>query len=125
MYDMTINLNGREAKIVLPDDSKSTELEMFKKVFSEIFDKEIAEAKTKETIQRRKHITLESDIACLDFSVRTFNCLMRAGIRTVKQLIELPYSELLKVRNLGRNSIDEVLNVCKEIGHEKEIDVTL
>lgn len=123
MYEMTINLNGREAKIVLPTEPTSSELGMFKKVFGEIFDKEIAESVSRETAQRRMRITLESDIAELGFSIRTYNCLRRAGIGTVKELIDLPYPELLKVRNLGRNSTDEVLNVCKEIGHEKKIDL--
>ena len=44
----------------------------------------------------------------MDFSVRTYNCLMRAGIRTVEQLQRMDDAELLAIRGFGQNQLDEV-----------------
>lgn len=51
---------------------------------------------------------LERTIEDLDLSVRSFNCLKRAGINTVKDLVAMTEDELIKVRNLGRKSLEEV-----------------
>lgn len=51
---------------------------------------------------------LDRTIEDLDLSVRSFNCLKRAGINTVKDLVAMTESELMKVRNLGRKSLEEV-----------------
>ena len=55
-------------------------------------------------------------IAELDFSVRSFNCLKRAGINTVEDLINTSEEDMMKVRNLGRKSLEEVLAKLKELG---------
>lgn len=52
----------------------------------------------------------------LDFSVRTYNCLMRAGINTVEELCNRTSDDICKVRNLGRMSLQEIINVMKEKG---------
>ena len=52
----------------------------------------------------------------LDFSVRSFNCLKRAGINTVEDLINTSEEDMMKVRNLGRKSLEEVLAKLKELG---------
>ena len=52
----------------------------------------------------------------LDMSVRSFNCLKRAGIDTVEDLINRTEDEMMKVRNLGRKSLEEVLAKLKELG---------
>ena len=46
----------------------------------------------------------------LDLSVRSYNCLKRAGINTVEDLIENSEEDMMKVRNLGRKSLEEVIN---------------
>ena len=51
--------------------------------------------------------TLEMTIEELDFSVRTYNCLKRAGIYTVRDLTERTYEQMVKVRNLGEKSLEE------------------
>ena len=51
---------------------------------------------------------LDRTIEDLDLSVRSFNCLKRAGINTVKDLVEMTEDELMKVRNLGKKSLEEV-----------------
>lgn len=52
----------------------------------------------------------------LDLSVRSFNCLKRAGIHTVGELIRHDEDEMLRVRNLGRKSLEEVLKKLAELG---------
>ena len=53
---------------------------------------------------------LELTIEELDLSVRSFNCLKRANINTVEDLISKTEEDMMKVRNLGRKSLEEVIN---------------
>ncbi len=53
----------------------------------------------------------------LELSVRSYNCLKRAGINTVKELCNKTPEEMMKVRNLGRKSLDEVLNKLADLGY--------
>lgn len=59
---------------------------------------------------------LEMTIEELDLSVRSFNCLKRAGINTVEDLIGKSEEDMMKVRNLGRKSLDEVVNKLAALG---------
>ena len=59
---------------------------------------------------------LELTIEELDLSVRSFNCLKRAGINTVEDLISKTQDEMMKVRNLGRKSLEEVINKLAMMG---------
>ncbi len=59
---------------------------------------------------------LATTIEELDFSVRSFNCLKRAGINTVEDLISKSESDMMKVRNLGRKSLEEVINKLESLG---------
>ncbi|MBR5271968.1 MAG: DNA-directed RNA polymerase subunit alpha [Clostridia bacterium] len=59
---------------------------------------------------------LEMTIEDLDISVRSFNCLKRAGINTVEDLISKSESDMMKVRNLGRKSLDEVVAKLLSLG---------
>jgi DNA-directed RNA polymerase subunit alpha len=54
----------------------------------------------------------------LELSVRSYNCLKRAGINTVAELTNKTAEDMMKVRNLGRKSLDEVLAKLKELGLE-------
>ena len=60
--------------------------------------------------------TLYMSIEELDLSVRPLNCLKRAGIFTVEDLIRKTEDEMLKVRNLGRKSLDEVIEKLNKLG---------
>ncbi|MCR5793193.1 MAG: DNA-directed RNA polymerase subunit alpha [Lachnospiraceae bacterium] len=60
--------------------------------------------------------TLEMNIDELELSVRSYNCLKRAGINTVQELTNKTSEDMMKVRNLGRKSLDEVLAKLKELG---------
>ena len=59
---------------------------------------------------------LETTIEELDLSVRSFNCLKRAGINTVEDLINKTEDEMMKVRNLGRKSLEEVIAKLESLG---------
>ena len=59
---------------------------------------------------------LSISIEDLELSVRSFNCLKRAGINTVEQLTNKTPDDMMKVRNLGKKSLDEVLLKLKELG---------
>ena len=61
---------------------------------------------------------LEMNIDELELSVRSYNCLKRAGINTVAELINRTPEDMMKVRNLGRKSLEEVLAKLKELGLE-------
>ena len=60
--------------------------------------------------------TLETPIEEIEFSVRAYNCLKRAGIHTVQDLISKREVEVTKIRNLGKKSLKEVLDKVAEMG---------
>ncbi len=66
----------------------------------------------------KKEKVLELSIEELDLSVRSYNCLKRAGINTVDDLASKTEEDMMKVRNLGRKSLEEVLNKMSELGLE-------
>ena len=63
-----------------------------------------------------KEKVLEMTIEELDLSVRAFNCLKRAGVNTVSDLINKSQDEMMKVRNLGKKSLEEVLAKLDSLG---------
>ena len=63
-----------------------------------------------------KEKVLEMTIEELDLSVRSFNCLKRAGINTVEDLINKSEDDMMKVRNLGRKSLEEVVYKLNSLG---------
>lgn len=77
-------------------------------------------AKTAEVMiekeDNEKEKVLEMSIDELELSVRSFNCLKRAGINTVEELCNRTSEDMMKVRNLGRKSLEEVLAKLKELG---------
>lgn len=60
--------------------------------------------------------TLETPIEEVEFSVRAYNCLKRAGIHTVQDLVDKKESEVTKIRNLGKKSLKEVLDKVADLG---------
>ena len=65
---------------------------------------------------------LEMTIEELDLSVRSFNCLKRAGINTVEDLISKSEEEMMKVRNLGKKSLEEVIAKLRSLGFDLTSD---
>ena len=74
--------------------------------------------------ETRKEKVLEMTIEELDLSVRSFNCLKRAGINTVEDLTNRSEEDMMKVRNLGRKSLDEVIgkHASLELSLKREDD---
>lgn len=66
--------------------------------------------------EEQKDKLLEMTIEELDLSVRSYNCLKRAGINTVEELIQRNDEDMMKVRNLGKKSLEEVVNKLNELG---------
>ena len=66
--------------------------------------------------ESKKEKVLEMSIEDLELSVRSFNCLKRAGISTVEDLTNKTEAEMMKVRNLGKKSLDEVTNKLRILG---------
>ena len=70
-------------------------------------------------IEREENETqkiMDMNIDELELSVRSYNCLKRAGINTVSELTNKTSDDMMKVRNLGRKSLEEVLAKLKELG---------
>lgn len=87
-------------------------LNLFVTLSQEAMDAEIMVEKD----DKGKEKALEMTIEELDISVRSFNCLKRAGINTVEDLINKSEDEMMKVRNLGRKSLEEVMAKLDSLG---------
>ncbi len=84
-------------------------------LFVGLSDEEIGSTMVeKENTSKEKN--LEKIIEDLDLSVRSFNCLKRAGIHTVGHLTQKTEADMMKVRNLGRKSLEEVINKLSSMG---------
>lgn len=66
--------------------------------------------------ENKKEKVLEMTIEELDLSVRSYNCLKRANINTVEELTEKTEDDMMKVRNLGKKSLEEVIQKLEELG---------
>jgi DNA-directed RNA polymerase subunit alpha len=66
--------------------------------------------------ETKKEKVLEMTVEELDLSVRSYNCLKRAGINTVEDLISKTEEDMMKVRNLGKKSLEEVLQKLNSLG---------
>ena len=87
-------------------------LSLFGDLSDEAFETEIMVEKSKNGKEKVLEMTIEE----LDLSVRSFNCLKRAGINTVEDLIGKSEEDMMKVRNLGRKSLDEVIGKLDALG---------
>ena len=79
---------------------------------------DVAMPKMVEKDETTQEKTLEMTIEDLDLSVRSFNCLKRAGIHTVEDLVNKTESEMMEVRNLGRKSFEEVMQKLASLGYK-------
>ncbi len=93
-------------------------LNLFIDLSEEVYDTEIMVVKS----ENGKEKVLEMTIEELDLSVRSFNCLKRAGINTVEDLINKTEEDMMKVRNLGRKSLDEVVTKLSSLDLELRSD---
>ncbi len=86
------------------------------KLFQELSDEGYHAEIMVEKDEGGKEKVLEMTIEELDLSVRSFNCLKRAGINTVEDLINKSENDMMKVRNLGRKSLEEVIQKLNSLG---------
>ena len=110
-----VNTNGtisaKEA-ISLAANILSDHLSLFANLSEEMMGKTLL-VEREETINEK---VLEMTIEELDMSVRSFNCLKRAGINTVEDLISKTEEDMIKVRNLGKKSLEEVIQKLHSLG---------
>ena len=114
-YDKLI-LNIWTNGAIKPEEALGDASKILKKHF------EVLERDAKDTVsmlekeEDSKTKALETSIDDLDFSVRAYNCLKRANIHTLQDLVNKDESEIMKIRNLGKKSLKEVLDKIKELG---------
>ena len=85
-------------------------------LFTDLSDTVSSKPTVVEKAEAQRDKVLEMTIEELDLSVRSFNCLKRANINTVEDLISKTEDEMMKVRNLGRKSLEEVINKLAMMG---------
>ena len=106
---------------IRPDDAVSLAAKIMDELLVLFIDLS-EDAKNTEVIvekeENKKEKVLEMTIEELELSVRSYNCLKRAGINTVEELTNKTSEDMMKVRNLGRKSLEEVLAKLKELGLE-------
>ena len=91
-------------------------------LFGDLSDETYSTEIMVEKDEKGKEKVLEMTIEELDLSVRSFNCLKRAGINTVEDLINKTEDDMMKVRNLGRKSLEEVIGKLNALGFSLQSD---
>ncbi len=102
-----------------PDDSVSLAAKVLNEHLALFIDLSDNAKNTEIMVEKeegKKEKVLELSIEELDLSVRSYNCLKRAGINTVEDLANKTEDDMMKVRNLGRKSLEEVLGKMAELG---------
>ena len=90
----------------------SKHIALFVNLTEQVDEVEITSDRQEEDRERLLDMTIEE----LDLSVRSYNCLKRAGINTVGELVRKTEEEMMKVRNLGKKSLEEVDQKLRELG---------
>lgn len=90
----------------------SQQLDLFIGLNSHPYEREVLVEKNEEKKEKALDMTIEE----LDLSVRSYNCLKRAGINSVQELCSRTEEEMMKVRNLGRKSLEEVVEKLERLG---------
>ena len=103
---------GPDEAVSLAAKILSTHISLFVNLTEQVDEVEIAPGKDEDDRERALELTIEE----LDLSVRSYNCLKRAGINTVGELVRKTEEEMMKVRNLGKKSLEEVEQKLEELG---------
>ncbi len=104
-----------------PEDSVSLAAKVLSEHLNLFVDLSDAASRTEVMSAKKEDVKIDvmnMSIDELELSVRSFNCLKRAGINTVSELTNKTPDEMMKVRNLGRKSLEEVLEKLKDLGLE-------
>ena len=110
-------INAQEA-VSLAARVLTEHLNLFVNLSDEAAGAEIMVEETNDDKEKALEMTIEE----LDLSVRSFNCLKRAGINTVEDLVSKSEDEMMKVRNLGRKSLEEVMAKLDSLGFKLNTD---
>jgi DNA-directed RNA polymerase subunit alpha len=110
-------INAKEA-VSLGAKILNEHLSLFGDLSDEAFDTEVMVVKDDNVMEKVLEMTIEE----LDLSVRSFNCLKRAGINKVEDLINKSEEDMMKVRNLGKKSLDEVVAKLRSLGFDLRKD---
>ncbi len=103
---------------IAPDEAVSSAARILSdhlKLFTGLTEEIMDEVTMVEKEEEKKDKILEMTVEELDLSVRSYNCLKRAGINTVEELIQRTQEDMMKVRNMGKKSLEEVNNKLKEL----------
>lgn len=103
---------------ISPDEAVSSSAKILSdhlKLFLGLTEEIVDEVTMVEKEEEKKDKVLEMTIEELDLSVRSYNCLKRAGINTVEELIQRTQEDMMKVRNMGKKSLEEVNNKLAEM----------
>ena len=113
-----------ECEVTAGDIKTDSEVNILEhlKLFVDLSDESSITEVLVEKNEKGKEKILEMTIEELDLSVRSFNCLKRAGINTVDDLINKSEEEMMKVRNLGKKSFDEVREKLQSLGFDLSSD---
>ena len=93
-----------------------SELKLFQNFAGTPLEDDASDGVVAEPVEDSGSKTMEMNIEDLELSVRSYNCLKRAGINTVAELVQKSEEDMMKVRNLGRKSLDEVKKKLAELG---------
>ena len=85
---------------------------LFVELVESMTNSSILVSREEDKVQKLMSMSIED----MDLSVRSYNCLKRAGINTVEDLIKKSEDDMLKVKNLGRKSLDEVIHKLESLG---------
>lgn len=105
--------------VLLPDEAVSLAAKVLSEhlnLFVELSESARSAEIMVEKEETEKDKALEMNIEDLELSVRAFNCLKRANINTVEELINKTHEDMMKVRNLGRKSLEEVMQKLNSLG---------
>jgi DNA-directed RNA polymerase subunit alpha len=97
-------------------DSAKILIEQFELFTNFDEDKEVRHVVVEKDVSGKSEKILEMNIEDLDLSVRSYNCLKRASVNTVGDLTEKSEEDMMKVRNLGRKSLEEVIQKLESLG---------
>lgn len=104
--------------VLLPDEALSFAAKVLSEhlnIFVELSESAASAEVLVEKEEKKKNKALDMNIEDLELSVRSFNCLKRANINTVEELVNKTPEDMMKVRNLGHKSLEEVLAKLKEL----------
>ena len=106
---------------ISPEDSVSLAAKVLSEHLNLFVDLSDAASRAEVMSAKKEDVRVNVEVMSIDeleLSVRSYNCLKRAGINTVAELIKKTPDEMMKVRNLGRKSLEEVLEKLKDLGLE-------